>query len=316
MDNITHTMVGAALGQAGLRRYTGLGMATLMISANLPDVDVLAFLWTDPLAFRRGWTHGPVGLLVLPLLLTGAIVGWDRLQSRRGRRPAGHMPVRVLPILALAYVGILTHPFLDWLNTYGIRFLMPFSHEWFYGDALFIIDPWVWLALGLGLFYTGRRRKRSHASPTRPALGALVFVTLYITLMAGGSHVAHDAATREIEAQGRGPVENLMAGPVPINSLEREIIYDRGREYGFGTITLLPRLEVTLIPETLPKQDDHPLAIEAMRSDTIQAFLYWSRFPFFDIEEEGAGYRVSVSDARFARGTRRGWASRSVVVER
>ena len=37
---------------------------------------------------------------------------------------------------------------LDWLNTYGVRLLMPFDGRWFYGDALFIVDPWVWLLLG------------------------------------------------------------------------------------------------------------------------------------------------------------------------
>ena len=39
----------------------------------------------------------------------------------------------------------MSHPLLDWLNTYGMRFLMPFDDRWFYGDALFIMDPLVWL---------------------------------------------------------------------------------------------------------------------------------------------------------------------------
>ena len=47
---------------------------------------------------------------------------------------------------------MLTHPALDWLNNYGMRWLMPFDGRWFYGDALFIIDPWVWLVLGGVLF--------------------------------------------------------------------------------------------------------------------------------------------------------------------
>jgi len=34
------------------------------------------------------------------------------------------------------------------MNTYGVRLLMPFDGRWFYGDALFIVDPWIWLALG------------------------------------------------------------------------------------------------------------------------------------------------------------------------
>src|SRR5690606_41039625 len=41
------------------------------------------------------------------------------------------------------------------MNTYGIRLLMPFDRRWFYGDALFIIDPWVWLLLGATVFLAG-----------------------------------------------------------------------------------------------------------------------------------------------------------------
>ena len=46
---------------------------------------------------------------------------------------------------------MLSHPFLDWLNNYGVRLLMPFSDRWFYGDTLFIVDPWLWLILGGGV---------------------------------------------------------------------------------------------------------------------------------------------------------------------
>src|SRR5690349_11617106 len=59
MDNVCHTLVGAALGEAGLKRGTRLGLVTLMIASNLPDLDVLVFLTSTPsVAFRRGWTHG------------------------------------------------------------------------------------------------------------------------------------------------------------------------------------------------------------------------------------------------------------------
>ena len=39
MDNLTHSLIGAALGQAGLKRKTGLAMPALIIAANLPDID-------------------------------------------------------------------------------------------------------------------------------------------------------------------------------------------------------------------------------------------------------------------------------------
>jgi inner membrane protein len=315
MDNLTHTMVGAALGQAGLKKYSGLGMATLMISANIPDVDVFSFLWTEPLAFRRGWTHGPLGLLILPAVLTGVMVGWDRLQGRLGKRPAARLPVRVVPLFLLACAGALTHPFLDWLNTYGIRFLMPFSHEWFYGDALFIIDPWIWLALGGGLWLSRRWEKRSRPNAARPAVITLAAVTIYVALMIGGSRVANEAATQQIVERGAGPVERLMAGPVPLNPFQRDFIADRGDAYLTGTLTFTPRPEVEIDPDVIPQQAHHPLVAAASESQEFRDFLYWARFPFFWIEEEAGGHRVFVADVRFARRGRADWASRSVLVE-
>ncbi len=152
MDPVTHTLAGWSLGRAGLRHVSPLAVATLVIAANAPDVDALAYLEGEyvALAFRRGWTHGVLAWVVLPVLVWAAVLLFDRT-LRRWRRPAAD-PVRAGPLLAVATLGVLTHPLLDWLNTYGIRLLMPFDDRWFYGDALFIVDPWLWLLLAGGLF--------------------------------------------------------------------------------------------------------------------------------------------------------------------
>jgi inner membrane protein len=70
------------------------------------------------------------------------------------KRKPDAAPARAGPLLALTAVAVVTHPALDWLNNYGLRWLMPFSGRWFYGDALFVIDPWVWLLLGGAAFLT------------------------------------------------------------------------------------------------------------------------------------------------------------------
>ena len=36
---------------------------------------------------------------------------------------------------------------MDLLNSYGVRLLMPFSDRWFYGDALYIVDPFLYVVL-------------------------------------------------------------------------------------------------------------------------------------------------------------------------
>ena len=90
MDNLCHTLAGAALGKAGLASRTRYGMATLMVSANLPDIDVAVFLTdTLPMSFRRGWTHGILAQLTLPVALAGVVwlIG-KRRPAEAGRGPA------------------------------------------------------------------------------------------------------------------------------------------------------------------------------------------------------------------------------------
>src|SRR5688572_26971536 len=150
LDNFCHTLVGAACGEAGLKRRTRYGNVTLMIAANLPDLDVLSFATdTDPISFRRGWTHGIVAQLVLPVALTAAVYAFGRLRRPRGESGP---PLRAGWLLLLSSVGVYSHVFLDFLNNYGVRLLAPFDWRWFYGDTLFIADVWLWLALGAGVW--------------------------------------------------------------------------------------------------------------------------------------------------------------------
>ena len=144
MDPLAHTLVGATLAETRLKTWSAQATPMLLLGANAPDIDAVTMLIERDLSlgFRRGWTHGILALIVLPILLTALIVLADRVIAKlRGRKPTAQSK----PLFALAFIAVLTHPVLDWLNTYGMRFLMPFDGTWFYGDALFVVDPWVWL---------------------------------------------------------------------------------------------------------------------------------------------------------------------------
>jgi inner membrane protein len=146
MDPIAHTLVGAALAKSGLETRSGFSAAALIVGANLPDIDGLTYFVSSDLGlyFRRGWTHGLPAIALWPFVLAGALWLLDRSLGRRRARFAA--------LFWLSLFAIATHPALDWLNNYGMRWLMPFEDRWFYGDALFIVDPWIWLALGGALF--------------------------------------------------------------------------------------------------------------------------------------------------------------------
>ena len=183
MDPIAHTLVGATLAESGLRRASPLATATLIIGANAPDVDIVSsfFGGTDAsLYWRRGWTHGVLAMVVLPLVLTGLVLAWDRLVRRR--RSPDAPPARAGPILVLSSISIVSHPALDWLNTYGVRLLMPFDATWFYGDSIFIVDPWMWLLMATPAVLARSRGKLSVAAWVVLACAATALV-LYVDLV-------------------------------------------------------------------------------------------------------------------------------------
>jgi inner membrane protein len=96
------------------------------------------------------------------MVLVGIMLGWDRLVRRR-RNPDA-TPVDPRWLIGLSYLGFMTHPLLDWLNTYGVRLLMPFDGQWFYGDSLFIVDPWLWLVCASAVVLARSRSKMSIAA--------------------------------------------------------------------------------------------------------------------------------------------------------
>ena len=161
MDPIAHTLLGATLAETGLRRRTPLAAAILIIGANLPDVDAATMVFGGDVSLhhRRGWTHGVLAMVILPLVLVAILWVFDRYVRLRRSRGLGSEPLRVLPAVGLAYLAVLSHSLLDFMNTYGVRLLMPFDGSWFYGDALFIIDPWMWLLVAASVVLAGARSK-------------------------------------------------------------------------------------------------------------------------------------------------------------
>ncbi len=290
MDNLCHTLVGATIGECGARKWTPLATATLIIGANLPDIDALAYFGNHvtALGFRRGWTHGILAVALWPVLLAGAMWLYDSM--RRLRRPGtGTNQAKFVPLLVLALLAVLSHPLLDFLNTYGVRFLMPFSSRWFYGDTLFIADPWVWIVLALGIV-TGRVIARRHARrgaggggaiPTAafvPARIAAGLVLAYVVAMGfSGAWARRQVADYE-SARGMSGI-GVMVAPVPADPLRRQLVLAVAGGYAIG------RWDWTTTPHmggpwrTIQSDADAPDARRAALTERGRRFLSWSRLP-------------------------------------
>ena len=174
---------------------------------------------------------------------------------------------------------------------------MPFSGRWFYGDTLFIVDPWVWLMLGLGVLLSRLR------ASTRPARLALWLVFGYAAAMAGGAVAARSIARAEMAAISGAPVRRVLVSPVPVNPFRRRVVAELDETYRTGAFRWLadPHVDPASV-RLYPKGDrGDPMVARAASTTLGRRFLGWARFPAFRVEEAGHGRLiVHIVDLRYA----------------
>jgi inner membrane protein len=344
MDPLTHTLVGANLGATRFAEKSRLAVAAFVIGANLPDVDsILYFTGHDDLALyvRRGWTHGVLALVLLPFIQTALLLAYDKLRPHPTRKADARW------LLVLSAFAILTHPFLDWLNNYGMRWLMPFRGTWFYGDSVYIMDPWLWLILGCGWLAPRRANWWS--------VGALAVVTaLLLNIVAGRSAsyvpvvlgvaivlmaallwrsditahrfalialvlaAAYIVARLGIHAYVANDVQKetragtVMAAPHPIDPTRWDVVVRTGDHYRYGRWL---RGRLTLAEDRLPVAKASPEWTIAQNEPTVRGFMTWARFPWYEVERTATHTRILVHDARYAVRRRAGQGFGGVVIE-
>src|SRR5436190_8655777 len=148
MDNLTHSLVGLSLSKAGLERVSPYATTVCLLSANAADADFVSLFFGDRwtlLHHHRGITHSIAGTIAIGLLVPLLVAVIERtIASIRRRAPT----IRLRGLMVASLIAAATHPLMDWTNNYGVRPLLPWSGRWFYGDLVFIADPYIWLALG------------------------------------------------------------------------------------------------------------------------------------------------------------------------
>lgn len=294
MDNITHSLAGWALGQAGLKQKSRKGLAALILAANMPDIDVfLAWVPWTPLATHRGFTHGLVGgVLVMPPILCGLLLLLDRWQSSRGGEFKSGLPLRPWWLLGLCYIGALTHPYLDLLTTYSVQLFSIVSDRWWHADGLFIIDIWLWLLLG-GSIAWSMRREKSGGDWKRPPRVAIAVALAYIALNLAIS------ARADTDVRQRSPAASrIFASPPPLLSWRRDLVWQDGDCYRRASYDPLNGMSAPSACE--PTNMNDPLVRQAIHhSPRLQKFLNWSILPQASVTRSGCTAEVAIGDARY-----------------
>ncbi|WP_231626674.1 metal-dependent hydrolase [Novosphingobium sp. AAP83] len=292
---MTHTLVGWALAETGLKHRTRKGLAACVLAANLPDIDVF-FGWVPwaPLAMHRGFTHGLVGgVLLLPPFL--ALLLWllDRWQRARGKIAKDALPMRFGWLLALCWLGAISHPLLDLQNVYAVQLLSPASERWFHSDGLFIVSPWVLVFLGIGIW---RSRKRSAG---RPAILALAATVLFVLANVAISALAWRAPLLEVP---HVQPDRIFASPEPFAFWRRDMVWRADGAITQGSFD--PLVSMTRVSEYgEPVADNMNVPVvrrAAIATPEVRDFLAWSQMPMASIARKGCAVTVIFGDARFS----------------
>lgn len=342
MDNLAHTLVGAALGRvvAG-KRVPAAGWIGAVV-ANAPD-------WTEPLigfrpdrgglayyVWHRGITHSFLGAAVETVALTSALWGLFTLLRRRW----GVRPVSLGVLTALVAVAVASHLYMDWQGSYGLRPLLPWSAQWYYADWVAIADPMFWLIPLVGLAWGAERHWRdlvpcilvaalvllgallvdSAASwlrwlcPTMVTIGAVGWVRHWFGVVARRRVAALSLVVLVAYAAAQA-----LASVSAKRAVHRSAVARFGASAAWAALTRVgtpfewepmyaSRDTVAGQGWALPRHLDDPRVLRALQETSAgRALAGFARFLVVEVDSGPRGVTVTLRDARYARTGTQGW---------
>jgi inner membrane protein len=292
VDNITNAYVGAAMAECALPRGSSSRtrvacLCTGIVAANAPDVDLLySTIIEEPLGYllhHRGHSHTWPGLAALGLLI------WAGLRLLPSTR-ASIRDIRSRWVLLVA-AALGSHLLMDAANSYGTHLFYPFSSRWIYGDAVFVLEPWLWAILGatvalnaagvwrlltgcltilpigaltaIGLFPRGMLAVLVAVVGTaafatrgwdrrRRSVAALAATAAIFVAMPGVSRAAKAEARRALGSPGEGAVVDIVADANPGVPWCWSVMTLQWAADGLGETLVARRATLSLLPGVWP----------------------------------------------------------------
>jgi inner membrane protein len=298
MDNLTHSLTGFALARSGLDRLSPHATLLMILAANAPDVDIVG-LQGGPLRYlewHRGYSHSlpclPV-MALLPVLFVAAIF--------RQRLPW-------IRAWLLCCIAVASHLLIDWTNSYGVRFMLPFSSAWFHLDLNALYDGWIWAVLLFAALWPILASLVSSEIGDRPpagrgtALFALAFFVLFDLTRA----VLHHWADAKLDARlyEDAPPLQTAALPEPFSPFQWTGVVETAGTYRLNAVNPLGAFDEQAA-QVFYKPPSRQSIENAKRTEPFRYFLYFARFPVWSeapaLLDGSEGTRVDLTDLRFGR---------------
>jgi inner membrane protein len=300
LDNLTHTLTAVALSHAGLNRKTRFATLTLILAANVPDVDCVSRLWGSAtyLKYHRGITHSLLGVTVLALLLAWIV----SFLGRKARPKPAPLPNQRW-LFSVAWIGTASHLLMDFTNSYGVRPFLPFSGRWYAWDIMFIFDPLLLalLASGLGLPAILRLVSEEVGAKQTSLRRGAAFCLCALVALWGVRDLAHRRVLSLLDAhtyQDENPL-SIGAFPSMANPFEWTGVVETESAYHvLGASALASDVDLRH-DRIFRKPEPSPELSAAMETRTGRIFMDFARFPWAESAQTDDGYEVSIRDLRF-----------------
>jgi inner membrane protein len=308
MEPVTHFLTGACLGRSGFNRKTAYATLAMTMAAEAPDLDMV---WgfrgpVAELAHHRGWTHSFIGAPVVALTTLGFVWVIHRLRrkepvttpaSKGGSPGAPGIQPRWGLIFLFAWIAALSHILLDYTVNYGVRPFFPFNPKWYAWSIVFIVDPWILLALFLALVVPAilglaDREIGARKKPFRGrawAIAGLLFMAVWWGLR--NAERGHALALMRTGTYTREALIHSAAEPHVLDPFRWHMILETEDYFQTAEVnTIGDEVETDEYADVIYKTPVTPAVAAAKQSYLGKVYLDWSRWPA--TEDRGTGVPI------------------------
>jgi len=301
MDNLTHGLVGLAIG--ALRRPDGgpgtgrafsptdkAVLVASVVAAELPDLDTLLPAANEvmhALQAHRGISHA---LVVAP--------AWALVAA--GLACAIFRGARVAPAFGHALGAVLfAHLAPDLWTGWGTRALLPFTDARLHWDLTSVVDPLFTLPMLAALIFALVKRARWRRALTVGLAVSCAYLSFRV--------VSREILIDRVEAAYPN-ASRVEVFPAILSASAWRWVVALPEGYAAGTAKLLGTVEEQ---RRIPSSPPIPAELEA--NATVREALAWARLPSVTVEPlEGGGRQVRIADLRYHLG---GSPTLSIVVD-
>jgi inner membrane protein len=298
MDTLTHSLCGLTLAQSGLKQLAPQATLTLLLGANLPDIDMVSTFGgaINYLKYHGGIAHSIVGVFLGALVLASLIYFINKHFSRQ--QPA----VAWWRFFLIAGAALGSHLLLDLSSTDGVRLFSPFDSHRYSLDLVRTIDPCILACLILGLavpFIARLVNQEIGAAAPKRSYGAILALILILGYL-GAKEFSHRLAMvelRNMTFRDEAPIR-MAVMPDQLSPFGWHGIVETETSFYLvltGAFLAAPPV-LNQKGKIYFKDPRFPILDAARQGPQCQLYLAVARFPLARVEETGLGFQVEWRD--------------------